>query len=165
MYIHEELISKNSEDEGDFVEIATIDLPDDDESLEEDSVVGNFNLKGTAKQCKILVYSKEGPVQHFHIKGQNIDSCICIFLALYANHGVHQDYLTNNQAKILNEKLKEKSKFDGNKTIWEYIATLWYMNNPENPTKYPNAEKVRTNIQPDYTMINVNQLALQHKAN
>ena len=125
--------------------IGTISFGEDIREVKVDSKYGRFNTINIG-ECNIEVYSNEGPIPHFHISNLNktFNCCIRIYENKYFSHGgKYRDILNSRQRKQLNDYLKQISKDDKNKTVWEYIVKVW-----ESETKYAYSNK--TDIQPHY---------------
>ncbi len=79
----------------------------------------------------IKIYSKEGPVPHFHFyeTQSHRAGCIKILEAAYFAHGNYLDDLKRDERKELVKWLNAWND-DFDKTNWEVICRLWNMNNP-----------------------------------
>lgn len=99
-----------------------------------------------ADNCKVKVRTNEGGVPHFHIIGDNFETCICIFIPLYfAHNNKTAETLPNSDLKELNSWLKKQYHKDPTLTNWEKIAQFWDDNNSEESSNFK-----RTATQPDY---------------
>lgn len=124
--------------------------------LTEDVVVNKTDLGGKLTKVRISVYGAEGEhVPHFHIHPAdskfdkkmmpNGDCCIKICEAEYFEHGNHLGKLNNNQAKNLNDLLKQKYKHDPRISNWQAIFNYWKINLDSN---------LQPCLQPDYSRLN-----------
>lgn len=116
-----------------------------DEILQEDRI-GTIN-KTSNGNIDIYVYGKEGKyIPHFHLIGNNLNCCICIYDNKYFSHGVHKDKINSKTKKILNGFLKEKNKTIVEYSNWQVIGLFFDISNQ---TNYFN-KKLK---QPDYTKL------------
>lgn len=122
-----------------------------DEIILEDRINTNDNklkLKKAGK-CNVLVYSGEGPIPHFHIKGDNFETCVKIYSAEFFAHTDHHYELSKANCEKLNEWLKQNNiLINPNETNWEVIKRMWKRNNPDSNYKNPPKE---CDEQPDYS--------------
>lgn len=116
------------------------------DSINED-LVGKTSVSGLG-ECKVEVYSNEGPRPHFHLvkKDGSDATCIQLNIADYFLHGHYNLILNTAQKKHLNEWLKTKYK-NTDKSKWEKACELWKTNNPIY------AAKITATSQPDYTQL------------
>ena len=106
-------------------------------------------------ECKIEVYSSEGPVPHMHVfnSDKSFEACICIYSNNYFAHGgKYTSKFSSKQCSEFNEWMKQRnSKSNGIMSNWESAAFAWELANPD--CKFPENHKVK--IQPHYEdMIN-----------
>ena len=122
---------------------------DENDLLEDTKITDQIEYRKKTFNYQIYVYSDEGPIPHFHIKGKgnDTDCCICIFEPRYFDHGTHVTTLNNKELKALDGFLRSQ-RFSGT-TYWESIYNAWYIDNPDNYKKYP--QLMLTKVQPDYT--------------
>lgn len=115
----------------------------------QEGVFGKVHFGKGLGDCKIYVYSNEGPIPHFHLisESNNFEACICIFEPIYFDHGSKTGTLNSNQRKLLNEWMSSViTDYGVNATNWQMLIFAWRMNNgdkyiPKNPK------------QPDYTQM------------
>jgi len=101
--------------------------------------------KGVGGYIDIYVFGGEGSNPHFHLIGEKLNICICIYQNRYFLHGSHQDRLNQKQKNELDAFLrKPNKKMAGRFTNWEAICVLWNTGNDTYPFN-PN------NKQHDYT--------------
>ena len=115
------MIRKHNEDP-----IMSLEINFDDIIIEDN--VSKLNLKRLG-ECKILIYSNEGPLPHFHLQSKNDEfkTCICIYSAHYFAHGeAYRGTLNSGQRNQLDAYLRSRVK--NNMTIWEQIANFWETN-------------------------------------
>lgn len=104
-------------------------IREDGQVLYEMAQIGKFD------SFEIWVYSKEGPIPHFHvIKGNqqfpNFETCIKIEKAEYFHHSGKEGILNSREKKRLVEFLQSNHhKLNGSN--WEILVAQWSMNNPE----------------------------------
>lgn len=112
--------------------------------------VGRINFTNGVGKTKIYVYSGEGTIPHFHIiSNDGFECCICIYEALYFNHGSKQSRLNSKQRKILDDWMGDPSLTNSKLTNWEAIDFAWRIGNGDN---YVSKNKKK----PDYSnMINM----------
>ena len=128
-----------------------------DESITEQEIESKNNRfkSKSIGECKVEVYSSEGPIPHMHIynSDKSFEACICIYSNNYFAHGgKYTSKFSSKQCKEFNEWMKKRnSKSVGNITNWEAVAGFWEFANPD--CKFPENQKVKT--QPHYEdMIN-----------
>lgn len=101
----------------------------------------------------IKVYSKEGPIPHFHFyETQSCrQGCIKILEASYFTHGHYLDDLKRDEREELVKWLKELDQDSVEQgvpmTHWKSICLEWNKNNPMYKLKNPNPPI------PDYTKL------------
>lgn len=128
-----------------------------DESINEQELENKnhrFKTKSIG-ECKVEIYSSEGPIPHIHVfnSDKSFETCICLHSNNYFAHGgKYTDKFSAKQCKEFNEWMsKRNTKSIGNLTNWESAVGFWEFANPD--CKFPENRKVRT--QPHYeNMIN-----------
>lgn len=80
--------------------------------------------------CKLVIYTKEYTIPHFHIIGidNHFEACVRIFENMYYSHnGKYTDILTINQCKQLDEYLKtlDDTLFNVTVSYWRNIVIIW----------------------------------------
>ena len=124
----------------------------EDDSISEDTIISNqISYKKKTLNYQILVYDKEGPIPHFHVKGKdgNVDVCICIFEPRYFDHRSHVGTLNSKELKVLDGFLRSECNSITKNTYWGFIVDTWCYNNRYDYNKYP--QIIVTDKQPDYT--------------
>ena len=137
--------------ENNFKECNLIGTFNFDDIILEDRINTNddkLKLKKAGK-CNVLVYSGEGPIPHFHIKGDNFETCIKIYSAEFFAHANYHYELSKANCEKLNEWLKQDNiLINPNETNWEVVKRMWKRNNPDSNYKNPSKE---CDEQPDYS--------------
>ena len=97
-------------------------------------------------ELKVLVYSNEGPIRHFHLKSSssNWETCIELLKPKYFHHGKNNKILNSKQCRELDDFMRSPCSFNENQTNWEMALSLWNIGN----RKY--ISKVSDYEQPDY---------------
>ena len=128
-----------------------------DESINEQEIENKNNRFKTKSigECKIEIYSSEGPIPHVHIfnADKSFEACVCLHSNNYFAHGgKYTDKFSSKQCRELNEWMsKINTKVVGNITNWQAAVGFWEFANPD--CKFPENRKVKT--QPHYEdMIN-----------
>lgn len=91
-----------------------------------------FARVGKVDGYNVSIYSKEGPIPHFHFYDDEMKKKGCIRLdkAEYFVHGDNNHKLNSKEVKnLINWMLSKHRVLDI--TIWEYMCILWGDNNPE----------------------------------
>ena len=129
------------------------DITFSEDIINEGEAVGDriLNIKSIG-ECKIEVYTvNEGQIPHFHLfkKDHSFETCICIYSPNFFSHGgKYRDVLNRKQCKILDEYLRQPTKFSPNISIWESIQIIWESGN-QKTCRFPENRKVYS--QPDYS--------------
>lgn len=106
--------------------------------------IGNYNhrLNEMARvgvvsdSVEIQIYSKEGPIPHFHFyhKQSKRRGCVRLDCAEYFKHGIHVNSLTKKEIIDLNDWVRSDEtpfkKYGANINIFTYMLILWNENNP-----------------------------------
>ena len=108
-------------------------------------------LKSGKGLAKIEVYANEGPIPHFHVKSNNIESCLKIFSPEYFLHRPGMVKLGKQNLKILNEALKKPCVMRNIQridikyiSVWHAIVAAW-------KEHYKPGAVKEVDEQPDYT--------------
>ena len=135
MYDYKEYISKIHPNHGKsneflrnyFKEHGDYYEPADDPSYLD--IGGNFNINLDGMDCFIYVYEKDGNIPHFHIVGDNFETCLCILHPLYFDIHGNIDFLSDKQLEdLMNSFRKEEVK-------WWIVCRSWDGNNLQSQIK------------------------------
>ena len=128
------------------------------QSLEEDesyTFISNLDL-GDGLICKIVIYSNESKIPHFHIISidNNFESCLCILDSKYYIHKNNIKPLSYNQLLNLENWLKDNS-LNPHTTNWSQLCYIW---DKSNWFKHYKGEDIIESIQmPEYSQT-INQI-------
>lgn len=79
-----------------------------------------------AGRCKLMINGNEGTIPHFHIKGANIDTAICLHTNKYFPHaGKYEDKLSNVDEQILYDWFRKTSYRYPSLTNYQYACKVW----------------------------------------
>lgn len=122
------------------------------------TMITDLNL-GDSQICKIVIWSNESCIPHFHIVfPDNTESCLCILYPKYYIHKNNFKRLTYKQLKIIEDWLY-KSTLNQYTTNWFQICIMWENSNWFK--HYTGENDIKSRPIPNYHLTNYNHILLE----
>ena len=114
--------------EAEFYEIGSLESTDSILLIEDAIGRRSFSKLG---ELKILVYTNEGTIPHFHLKSSssNWETCIELLKPKYFHYGKKNKVLNSKQCRELDDFMRSPNKIYDILSNWKACLFLWSIGN------------------------------------